>query len=272
MSGRITRIVAAIAMSAASVTGASFDHGYAAYAAVLSTHVGPLHVDYAALKAVRQTLDWVGDGFNTPDTHTERTWTRDQRMAFWINAYNVFTLRLIVDHYPIRSGWLTRQPRNSIRQIDGAWTERRWRAAGRTVSLDDIEHAILRPEFRDARIHFAVNCASVSCPPLSAEPYQSGTLDRQLDAAARRYLGSREGLQIDPATLRVSSIFKWYGSDFVDAYAALVPGTRHVQERAILGVIVAHGPADAAALARTGTPRIDFLRYDWSLNEAPSSR
>jgi hypothetical protein len=259
-------------MSAASVSGASFDHGYADYAAVLSKHVRPLHVDYAALKADRQALDRVVDGFSTPDTHTERTWTRDQRMAFWINAYHVFTLRLIVDHYPIRSGWLTRQPRNSIRQIAGAWTARRWRAAGRTVSLDDIEHAILRPEFRDARIHFAVNCASVSCPPLSAEPYQPETLDRQLDAAARRYLGSREGLQVDHATLRVSSIFKWYGSDFVDTYSARVPGTRNVQERAILGVIVAHGPADAVALARTGAPRIDFLGYDWSLNDAPSSR
>jgi hypothetical protein len=118
VNGRISRIVAATVMSAASVSGVSFDHGYAAYAAMLSKHVRPLHVDYAALKAAREALDRVVDGFNT--IRAEPTWTRDQRMAFWINAYNVFALRLIVDHYPIRSGWLPRQPRNSIRQIDGA--------------------------------------------------------------------------------------------------------------------------------------------------------
>lgn len=259
-----------IVLASVSIEARDFDHAYAAYAEVLARHVRPSGVDYAALKTDRAALDRVVEAFDAPDASAEPRWSREQRMAFWINAYNALTLRLIIDHYPIQSGWLTLQPRNSIRQIDGAWTDRRWRAAGRTVSLDDIEHQILRPTFRDARIHFAVNCASVSCPPLAREPYRPDSLADQLDAAARRFLASREGLQMDGDTLHVTSLFKWYGDDFTAAYAPRVPGPRSEKERAILGVIVAYGPADAAARARLGTARIRFLDYDWSLNDTAS--
>jgi hypothetical protein len=135
------------------------------------------------------------------------------------------------------------------------------------VTLDDIEHGIIRPTFKEARIHYAVNCASISCPPLATTPYRARILDAQLDEAARRFLASPEGLQVRGDTLRVSNIFKWYGEDFLDDYAPLVPGSRDRQERAILGAIVKHGPAEAAALARTGRPAIRFLSYDWSLND-----
>ncbi len=124
-----------------------------------------------------------------------------------------------MDHYPIRAPWLTLQPRNSIRQIDGVWTKLTWRAAGRTLTLDDIEHRILRPEFKEPRVHFAINCASVGCPPLAAEPYRAATLDAQLDAAARRYLASAQGLRIQGDTVLVSKILEWYGEDFVARFA-----------------------------------------------------
>ncbi len=112
-----------------------------------------------------------------------------------------------------------------------------------------------------------MNCASVSCPPLAAEPYRADTLGAQLDAAARRYLASPEGLRLDGNTLRVSSIFKWYGEDFVAEYSPIVPGTRPQVERAILGAVVRYGPPAAAARARDGGAGIAFLDYDWSLNE-----
>jgi len=246
-----------------------FDHEYAALADVVQRHVRPAGVDYAALQADRVILDRAVAVFASPAAGAEPRWTRDERLAFWINAYNTFTLRVIVDHYPIRSGWFTRQPRNSIRQIDGVWTDITWSAAGRMVTLDDIEHRILRPQFKEPRIHFAINCASVSCPPLAAEPYRARTLNGQLDDAARRYLASAEGLQIADDTLRVSSIFKWYGDDFVDQYAPLVPGERDAKERGVLGVVVKYGPPPAAARAKTSAPTIRFLDYNWSLNEAP---
>lgn len=248
------------------ITTDDFDHDYEAYGRLLSDHVEGALVDYAALKKDRAALERLVASFDAPAAHDEPRWTRDQRMAFWINAYNVFTLRAIVDNYPIRSGWFTLQPRNSIRQIDAVWTARRWQAAGRTVSLDDIEHEILRPTFKDARIHFAVNCASIGCPPLAAEPYRPLTLDVQLDAAARRYLSSPQGLRIAGRTLRVSSIFEWYGDDFVDMFAPLAPSGGDAKRRAILGTLIRYGPPEAAAVARDDG-RIAFLDYDWSLND-----
>jgi hypothetical protein len=264
----LAALLLALPCIALPVATESFDHGYADYAQVLARHVQRSGVAYAALKADRGALDRVIAQFDAPAARGEAGWTRAQRMAFWINAYNAFTLRAIVDAYPIQSRWFTRQPRNSIRQIRDVWTTQRWRAAGRAVSLDDIEHRVLRPIFQDARVHFAVNCASVSCPPLAAEPYRADTLDAQLDAAALRYLASREGLRLDGNTQRVSSIFKWYGEDFVAEYSPIVPGTRPPVERAILGVIVRFGPPDAAVRAQNGRPEIAFLDYDWALNEA----
>jgi len=263
----LAALLLALPCIALPVATESFDHGYADYAQVLARHVQGSGVAYPALKADRGALDRVIAQFDAPAARGEAGWTREQRMAFWINAYNAFTLRAIVDAYPIQSRWFTRQPRNSIRQIPDVWTAPRWRAAGRAVSLDDIEHQVLRPGFKDARIHFAVNCASVSCPSLAAEPYRADTLDAQLDAAARRYLASPEGVRLDGNTLRVSSLFKWYGEDFVDEYSPIVPGTRPQVERAILGAIVRYGPPDAAARARDGGAVIAFLDYDWSLNE-----
>jgi hypothetical protein len=245
----------------------AFDHDYLTYAALLSAYVHGPRVDYAALHRNRAQLDRVTGGFAIPGRAEESAWTRPQRMAFWINAYNALTLRAIVDHYPIEAGWFSLGPRNSIRQIEGVWTTLTWDAAGRRVSLDDIEHRILRPEFGDARIHFAINCASVSCPPLAAAPYGASGLDAQLDEAARAYLASPQGLRFEPGRLRVSSIFKWYGDDFIGRYAATVPGDRPRRDRAILGTIAEYGPPAASAAARAGTPAIRYLEYDWSLND-----
>ncbi len=254
-------------LAAATLRGASFDHAYGLYAKVIRDHVQMPSVDYAALKKGRAALDAAVNAFAQTTPAEEQAWTREQRLAFWINAYNAFTLRTIVDHYPIRGSWLTLQPRNSIRQIDGVWTTMRWRAAGRELTLDDIEHQILRRELKEPRIHFAINCASVSCPPLPPEPYRAETLDAQLDETARRYLASPEGLRIDGDTLRVSSILRWYGEDFVERFASIAPEGRDQIERAVRGVIIRFGPPEAGALARKASTRIRFLSYDWSLND-----
>jgi len=235
-----------------------------AFDTILDTYVRDGLVYYRALKGERQRFDAyvaaLGDA-SVPASD------RNKQLAFWINAYNAFTLRAIVDHYPIRRPWLTLQPRNSIRQIDGVWTTMRWRAAGREVTLDDIEHQILRRELKEPRIHFAINCASVSCPPLPPEPYRAETLDAQLDEAARRYLASPEGSRVDGDTLRVSSILDWYGQDFVERFASFAPDGPGDKERAVRGVVIRFGPPEAAVLARKTSARIRFLSYDWSLND-----
>lgn len=256
---------------AAALSTQTFDHHYATYAAVLDAHVRASGVDYAALKADRSRLDQAIAELNAPAANTEASWTRDERLAFWINAYNMLTLRAVVDHYPIRAGWFTRAPRNSIRQIDGVWSRLKWQVAGQAVTLDDIEHRIVRPLFREARIHFALNCASTSCPSLAQAPYVAARLDTQLDDSARRYFASVEGVRLANNTFSVSSLFKWYGEDFVAQYAVDIPGTRPATERAVLGVLSRFAPPPVAERARRGDGKIRFLDYNWSLNDITGS-
>ncbi|MGH9161931.1 MAG: DUF547 domain-containing protein [Vicinamibacteraceae bacterium] len=259
--------VAVVTVATTSSASTTFDHDYCDYAALLREHVVNSRVDYARLEANRAHLDRVVVSLNAVRSSDVQRWGRAERLAFWINAYNVLTLQAIVHHYPIEGSWLSRYPRNSIRQIDGVWTELTWEVAGRRLTLDDIEHRIIRREFAEPRIHFAVNCASVSCPPLAPEPYRAASLDQQLDDAARRYLASPLGLVVDGTTLRVSTIFKWYGGDFVARFANDGPASRSPVERAIYGVVRRYGPRDAAALATGGRPSIAYLPYDWSLND-----
>lgn len=266
------RLAAHVLLGTTSIIGlahaqAPFDHDYSTYATLLTRHASAAGVDYAGLLARRNELDVVVRQFDAVDGDTFATWSREQQLAFWINAYNVFTVQAVVDHYPIHGSWFSWYPRSSIRQIDGVWDRLTWRAAGRQVTLDQIEHEILRPTFTEPRVHFAINCASISCPPLRHEPYRAAELDEQLEDSARRYLGSPEGLQLDGETLRVTSILDWYGDDFVVSYASLTPGDRPDRERAILGAVVRHGPPAAAALARSGSARLRFVRYNWSLND-----
>jgi len=275
------RAAVVIALSVATAwvpvsTGAAqspgFDHSYQAYARVLARHVQAGRADYQGLAAERTALAGVTAGFGAVDAGAERGWPRAERLAFWINAYNLFTLQAIVDHYPIRAGWLSRGPRNSIRQIDGVWDRLTWKVAGRTVTLDDIEHRIIRPDFKEPRIHFAVNCASVGCPPLLSEPYRAADLERQLDTNARAYLASPQGVRADGQTLAVTSILKWYGDDFVERFGSEPRLGRSPRDAAILRVVEAFGPPEAAALARDPAVTIAFLDYDWSLNDAVRSR
>jgi hypothetical protein len=264
--------IVAVALSSGKPRAATVDHAYSDYAKVLRDYVHVPRVDYTGLERGRAALDAVVTAFAEPTADQERAWTRDERLAYWINAYNLFTLRAIVDHYPIRSSVFTLQPRNSIRQIDGVWTKLTWHAAGRTLTLDDIEHRILRPEFKEPRVHFAVNCASVGCPPLAADPYRAGSLDTQLDEAARRYLASERGLKVEGHTLRVTRILEWYGEDFVPRFAPDAAGKVDRIERAIRAVVVRFGPPAAAGPAHQPATKIRFLDYDWSLNDIAAAR
>ncbi len=244
-----------------------------AYRAVLGAHVNREGlVNYKALKANRQELDRYTGSLAGLDPKSYQAWDDPKKIAFWINAYNALTLKTIVDHYPIRKGGLVsglRFPESSIRQIPGAWDEIRYPVMGKPMTLDQIEHEVLRKQFNEPRIHMALVCAAMGCPPLRNEPYTGDRLDAQLTDQARRLLSDSHKFRIDRknGTTYLSSIFKWFGSDFARKY----PTNEFQQEsknlRPVLNFAALHlGPADAEYLKKERYSVV-YLDYDWSLNE-----
>jgi hypothetical protein len=181
------------------------------------------------------------------------TLSRPEQLAFWINLYNALTVRVVLDHYPVRS----------IREIDispglfsnGPWQARLITVEGEPVSLDDIEHRILRPIWRDPRVHYAVNCASVGCPNLQAVPFAATDVDRMLDLAAIDFINSPRGVRLDSEGARVSSIYAWFEEDFGGDD----------------GGVIRHLMAYAAPVLAMRLQKLDAIAghdYDWSLNDA----
>ena len=187
---------AAATPAAPQATTPAFDHSE--LDALLKKYGSGDRIDYAALKADRAGLDAYLDRVaKLPDSAVAK-WPRAEQMAFWINAYNAWTLRTIVDHYPIQGSSFSRFPKSSIRQLDDPWKTNHT-VAGVQRSLDDLEHKILRAEFKDPRIHAAVNCASVGCPPIRLEAFTAARLDEQLDDQMRKFVADPLRNRIDPA-------------------------------------------------------------------------
>ena len=246
----------------------TFDHTYASYHRLLRKHVVMTRVNYATLKQDRSTLNEAVQAFSHTTESDFTSWSTPRQLAFLINAYNIFTLQTIVDHYPIERRWFDFwNPANSIKQISGVWSTFRWQLAGTQMSLDDIEHNVLRRNYSEPRIHFAVNCASVSCPALKPAPYVDVRLEQQLTRATQDFLASDEGTRVEGDYLYVSQLFDWYGEDFIADYDNLVelPGT--ARDRAIAGIVAKYGPSEASQVAQSGRAHIRFLPYDWSLND-----
>jgi len=174
---------------------------------LLQKHVSDLgKVNYKTLKANKAALDAYCQLLS--DNPVQEIWTRDEKMAFWINAYNAFTLKLIVDNYPTKS----------ILNFDGGktWDVRRIKIGDKKYSLNNIENDILRPQFKDPRIHFAVNCAAKSCPPIWNHAYTAENLETSLEARARAFVNDKRYNTLSSTRAQVSKIFDWYGADFGD--------------------------------------------------------
>lgn len=175
---------------------------------------------------------------------------RGEQRAYWINLYNAVTTRIVLDHYPTRS----------IRDISlgpgllsvGPWDAKVVRVEGEWLSLNDIEHGILRPIWHDARLHYALNCASIGCPSIPPVAFTADNTERLLEEGARAYVNDRRGARIEDGRLIVSSIYRWYRSDFGSGETAVLD---HLKRYAAPGL--------AAQLARFRAPDDDS--YDWRL-------
>jgi hypothetical protein len=243
----------------------SFDHGYGVWDGLLRAFVAWLpdgaqsRVDYAGFAANRARLETSLDQLSAVAPSEFERWSRPQQLAFFINAYNAFTVELILTGWPALS---------SIKDL-GSFLRSPWRRPffvllGARRHLDWIEHEQLRPRYAEPRLHAAVNCASIGCPALRPEAFVASRIDGQLEDSMRRFLGDRTRNRIAGGRLEVSEIFRWYRSDFEQGHGGL---HRLHDLFARYADVLTEDPGERAALLQRALP-VTFLPYDWSLNAA----
>jgi len=255
---------------------AQFDHEHAAWTALLKTHVALLdggkasQVRYGGFQQDRRALKSYLESLSSVTPQEFDGWSKAQRMAFLINAYNAFTVEKILTRYPdIKSIW-------DFGKIFGnPFRDRFFNLLGRESFLDRIEHETLRKPgaYDEPRVHFAVNCASVGCPMLREEAYVAGRLDAQLEEQARRFLSDRSRNRYDSGSgaLEVSRIFDWFKEDWTSGYRGFEGKGEPVRSReqyfAAYAALLAGNPAHQK-LVLEQKAAIRFLEYDWALNDA----
>ncbi|MFK7808709.1 MAG: DUF547 domain-containing protein [Saprospiraceae bacterium] len=177
----------------------------------------------------------------------KKNWSKDERLAYWINAYNAFTVKLIIDNYPVKS---IKDIKSGIPFINDVWEIEFFKIEGQSYNLNNLEHGIVRKRFDDPRIHAAFNCASFSCPRLRNEAFTAKRLDEQLDDQMRYFINNKDKNILDPKNPKLSKIFKWYGGDFKDT-----------------GMSVREWINKYAEVKIEKGAKIDHLDYLWNLNE-----
>lgn len=217
------------------------------YGELLSRYVKNGVVDYQGFKNEEVTLDKY---LKILENTNVKGLSREEQFAFYVDSYNAWTIKLILGAYPgIKSikdlGNIFKTP----------WQKKIVRINGEVITLDDVEHKILRAQFKDPRVHFAVNCASKSCPPLISEPYRGSDLSQQLDDSTRAFINDPKSNYLKGNKLYVSKVFKWFPEDFDDD---------------IVGFFLLHAEGDfkKELEARKDKIKIKYLHYDWSLNGA----
>jgi hypothetical protein len=242
---------------------AQFDHGYAGWDALVKKHVRWLpdqkqsRVDYDGFKADRPALKKVLDAMSAvPPAEFER-WSREQQMAFLVNAYNAFTVELILTRWPdLKSikdlGSLLQSP----------WKKKFFVLLGEERHLDWIEHDQLRPRYKDPRVHAAVNCASIGCPALRNEAFVAPKLEAQFDDGMVRFMADRTRNRVAAGKLEVSMIFKWFREDFEQGWL----GLRKLEDAFARYAAQLTDQPDEQRKLRERALSPSFLDYDWSLN------
>lgn len=219
---------------------AQIDHG--PYSELLKKHVSPQgNVNYQGFLKDQKVLDSYLTKLS--EQKPSKNWSRNEKMSFWINAYNAFTIKAILNHYPIKSITHIKVP-----GAENIWKSKFFSIGGKPMSLDEIENGILRVEFDDPRIHFAINCASISCPILLNEAYTAERLNVQLTEQTKKFLKDSTKNQLSENQVKLSSIFDWFKSDF----------TKNVS---LIDFINKYADVKVSKQAS-----ISFMEYDWNLN------
>ena len=234
-------------------------------------------VNYRKLKAEPQKLRAFITEMGNLDRKEHDKWDDNEKIAFWLNAYNALTLKAIIDNYPIKSSFFKSRiyPKNSIRQIAGVWDKIKFKVMGQNLTLGHIEHKILRVKFDEPGIHMAMVCAAFGCPSLRNEPYTGDKLQEQLDDQTSRFLANPAKFKIARADNRIylSPIFKWFAVDFIKKHGPKKSIGRHNKElSAVLNFIASYLDKAQKDYVLTGKFKIKYLKYDWSLNEQQTKK
>jgi hypothetical protein len=218
---------------------------HAGFDKLLKKHVNSSGmVDYKGFKNDKAEFDtYLKTLSNNPP---QKSWSKNDQKAFWINAYNAFTISLILDKYPVKS---IKDIAGKIYKFNTPWDIKFIKIGAETYDLNNIEHKILRKKFNDARIHFALVCASISCPVLRTEAYTGDKLDAQLDDAGKQFLNDNTKNRISPNKAELSKYFSWYKGDFK-------------QNGTVIDFINKYSKTKLNADAK-----ITYLDYNWNLNE-----
>jgi hypothetical protein len=236
---------------ASQAAAAEFDQTHALFTGMLTNYVKDARVNYAALKAHPQDLNRYLDQVAAVSKVEFKKWNEPQQIAFLSNAYNAYTLRLIIDHYPLKS------IKDIGNIINGPWDQPVVKLFGETMDLNTVEHKILRVNYAEPRLHFVLICAAKGCPPLRNEAYVGARLEEQLVAQAKQFLAESAKNRIAAAerTVYLSPILKWYGGDF------------EKKSGSVLAALKPYWPEKSAAALAKGDFKIRYTDYDWSLNE-----
>lgn len=252
---------AVLCLSAAHGSGTPVSFSHELLDQVVSTFVDSAgNVDYAALERGRQPLDQYLDSLAVvgPRSHPERFPTPQHELAYWINAYNAFVLRGVVDAFPVAS----------VMEIEEFFKLRRFLSSGDSLSLDELENQIIRPLYSDPRVHFALICGAKGCPELQRRAFSGAHLDAHLDAARERFMRQPRHVRIDrdQSVIYLSSILDWFGADFT-GWLRASGATPEGRDLSIVDYLILYLPDDAAGYLRAHRQvEIVFVDYDWSLN------
>mgnify|MGYP002849127391 CR=1 FL=1 len=237
---------------------------------VLVTHVNEDgRVDYAALKAAPGDLDayYLQLSRYSPDSHPDLFPSREARLAYWINAYNAAILKVVISHYPI-AGVADVMPPAILffmPEKSGFFLLQRVVFGGDATSLYSLENDLIRARFAEPRIHFALNCASIGCPRLPRRAFTAANLDAELDRETRRFLAEARNLRVDSTARRIylSPLFDWYENDYLDWLAEQSGGG----PVGLLDYIALYAPEGTRLADGEGPYQVEFLDYDWGLND-----
>ena len=266
----LAMLAATLELALSPALAAEIDHSE--YGVFLEKYVRNGLVDYRAVEGEDGRLAAYLGRLGAVDPEDFDGWEREAKIALWINAYNAVTIHGIAINYPIEYGGLiarARFPESSIRQIAGFWDTVFVNVVGAEITLNQIEHQILRREFPDPRIHFSLVCASMGCPVLSNDAYQGKLLQRQLERDVRRFINDEDKVRLDRSENRiyVSRIFKWYAEDFRAEEAPQWLQKYPERYRGVMETVARYVARSDRDYMVERAPSLEFLDYDWSLNE-----